>query len=89
MMIRRVLRQTLALMKEGSEGRRADRVVDIDVVEDNHRIEAAELHDGPLQKAPGSLRQHARRLDSADQIDDPASGRSKNSSAMAAAAPGA
>jgi hypothetical protein len=42
-----------------------------DVVEDNHRIETAKLHHGPLQKSPGALRQHACGLDSADQIDDP------------------
>ncbi len=60
----------LALMKEGSERRSADRVVHVDVVEDNHRIETAKLHHGPLQSAPGAFRQHACRLDSADQIDD-------------------
>lgn len=47
----------LALMKEGSERRRADRVVHVDVVEDNHWIEATELPHGPLSKTPGPLRQ--------------------------------
>ena len=60
----------LALMKEGPERRGADSIFHIDVVEDNHRIETTKLQHGPLQEASGALRQHARRLDSADQIDD-------------------
>src|SRR5439155_15737625 len=60
----------LALMKERAERRGADRVVHVDVVEDDHRIETTKLQHGPLQEASGALRQHARRLDSADQIDD-------------------
>src|SRR5258705_161029 len=41
----------LALMKERPERRGADSIVHIDVVENNHRIETAKLHYGPLQKA--------------------------------------
>src|SRR5207249_3581767 len=48
----------LALMKEGPERRGADSIVHIDVVENNHRIETAKLHHGPLQKASGAFRQH-------------------------------
>src|SRR6266851_5184108 len=60
----------LDLIKERAERRRADRVVHVDVVEDDHRIETTQLQHGPLQEASGALGQHARRLDSADQIDD-------------------
>ena len=73
----------LALMKEGPERRGADRIVHIDVVENDHRIETAKFHHGPLQKAPGTFRQHPCGLDSADQIDDP------DLSAMAPSASGA
>src|SRR5260370_423249 len=38
----------LALMKEGTERRRADSIVHIDVVENNHRIETAKLHHGQI-----------------------------------------
>src|SRR6202007_3258906 len=60
----------LTLMKEGSERRRADCVVHIDVVENNHRVEAAELHHAPLQQPTGALRQPAPGLPSADQVGD-------------------
>src|SRR5260370_30904608 len=58
-------------MKEGTERRGADSIFHIDGGEDNHRIENAKFHHGPLQKAPGAFRQHTCGLDSADQIDDP------------------
>ena len=58
-------------MKEGTERRAADSIVHVNVVQDNHRIETAKLHHGPLQKAPGAFRQHTCGLNSADQIDDP------------------
>src|SRR5207237_6758205 len=61
----------LALMKERAKRRRANSVVHVHVVEDDHRIETAELHHGSLQSAPGTFRKHSRSLDSADQIDDP------------------
>jgi len=76
-------------MDTGAESRGADRVVHIDVVEDNPRIETTKLHHGPLQSAAGAFRQHARRLDSTDQIDDSNFGTFEELVRIAPAAPGA
>ena len=61
----------LALVEERTEGRGAHRVVDVDIVENDHRVEAAKLHRRALERFAGALREHLRGLDTADQIDDP------------------
>ena len=58
-------------MEKRSKRRGADGVIHVHVVEDNHRIEPAKFQHGPLQSPPGTFRQHSRRLDASDQIDDP------------------
>jgi hypothetical protein len=61
----------LALVEERPEGCRSHYVVDVDVVEDDHRVVAAEFQDGALEGPPGPLGQHAGGLDTADQVDGP------------------
>src|ERR1041385_8503425 len=57
-------------MKERPECRSTDRVVHIDIVQDDHGVETAELHYGPLQELSGAFRQQASRFHAADEIDD-------------------
>src|SRR5258705_360608 len=60
----------LPLMKEGAKRRRPDRVLDVHVVEDDHRVETAKFQDRALQGAPGAFREHAGGLHAPDQVDD-------------------
>jgi hypothetical protein len=51
--------------------RRANGIIHVDVVQDNHRVVSAELEHGALQRPAGTLRQHAGGLYAADEVDDP------------------
>jgi hypothetical protein len=79
----------LALVEERAERGRAHRIVHVDVVENDHRVVAAQLHRGALQRLAGALGEHLGGLHAADQIDDAHLGASKNTSAISPAAPGA
>ena len=61
----------LALVEERPEGRHPHGVVDVDVVEDDHRVVAAELEHRALEGPAGPFGEHAGGVDPADEVDDP------------------
>jgi len=60
----------LALVEERAERRRADGIVHVHVIQDDHWVVPTELHRGSLERLARALREHPSGLHPTDQVDD-------------------